>query len=480
MAYVIASRIWVSPVDAQGRPTGPPRRVTDENAESPSWGRDSRELLYQSDGRLRMVRLAGGRARTVPLELRWRRPAAPARQVIHAGAVWDGVSRRLRRDVDVVVRDNRIVRVAPHRPGRRGRVIDASGLTLMPGLWDAHVHQELQRSFLGARYGAQQLAYGVTSTVSMGEVAYAATEDREALAAGRRVGPRFFAATEPIDGSRVYYDFMRPVRNEVELRRELRRLAAFDPDILKTYVRLPYGLQAQAIAFGHRLGLPAFSHYWYPPLTFGQDGISHITATQRLGFSRTQSPAGYAYDDVIRTARASKMSMTSTLFSALTLLADDPGLVTDPRVQRLYTAFQREQLEEDAESAATTDQTQTRLGLQRSVGILRRILRGGGRVLAGTDLPLEPVAVHLHLNLRAMVRYGLSPYEALQTATRIPARHFGVGGDLGTVRPGRLADLMFVEGDPLRRIEDAADVRMVMVDGRLRRVPELLRAFRTS
>jgi len=478
MAFVIASRLWVMDVDAEGRPTGPPRRLTDEVAESPSWGRGSRELLYQSNGRLRIVPAAGGAPRTVPVDLSWRPARAPGRQVIHAGALWDGVRRQLRHDVDIVLRGERIVRVHRHRGGEHGPdVVDASDLTVIPGLWDNHVHQELYRSFLGARQGAQQLAFGVTTTVGVGDPAYQALEDREALAAGRRVGPRFLASGEPVDGSRVYYDFMRPASDQAELERELGRIGALDYDILKTYVRLPYAFQAQAIDFGHRRGLPSFSHYWYPPVAFGQDGISHITATQRLGFSRTQSPGGFAYEDVIRTASASKMAMMSTLFSATTLLADHPELLEDPRVRVLYTPSQLEELQQLAEDARGSEAAAARVGLERSVGILREILRSGGTVLAGTDLPLEPIGVHLHLNLRAMVRYGFTPFEALQTATRIPARQFGASGDLGTVRPGRLADLAFVEGDPLARIEDAAKVRMVMTNGRLRTVPSLLAPF---
>jgi Tol biopolymer transport system component len=477
IALVIASRLYVLPVDAAGRPTGRPRRITSEVAESPSWGRGSRELLYQSNGRLRIVAASGGQARTVPVPLRWRRDQPARRQVIHAGALWDGVRRTLRRDVDVVVEGNRIVRVAPHAAHHGGRVIDASNLTVMPGLWDSHVHQELDRSFLGSRQGAQQLSFGITTTLSMGDPLYEVAEDREALASGARIGPRLFATSEPVDGSRIYYDFMRPTRNMAELRRELRRLRSLRPDALKTYVRLPYDRQRRAIAFGHALGVPTFSHYWYPPVAFGQDGISHITATQRLGFSRTQSPSGFAYQDIYRTAARSKMSMTSTLFASTTLLADDPGLVDDPRVTRLYTPWQLEELQGDRDAATSADQTQIRLGLQRSVGILKGILDRGGRVLAGTDIPLDPIAVDLHLNLRAMVRYGLSPYEALETATRIPARQIGVSRDLGAVRPGMLADLAFVEGNPLRRIEDAAKVRQVMTNGRLRTVRSLLAPY---
>lgn len=418
MAFVVASQLYVVPVDASGTPTAAPRRLTSEVAESPSWGQGSHELLYQSNGRLRIVAAAGGRPHTLRVRLRWRRASAPRLQVIHAGALWDGVRHRLRRNVDIVVRRNRIASVTPHRTHRGGRVIDASRLTVMPGLWDAHVHQELERSFLGARQTAQQLAFGITTTVSMGDPVYEVTEDHEALSSGALTGPRLFTDSEPVDGSRIYYDFMRPTRDMSDLRRELSRIRSMHPDVLKTYVRLPYDRQRTAIAFGHSLGLPTFSHYWYPSVAFGQDGISHITATQL------------------------------------------------------------QELQGDRTTATSTDQTATRLGLRRSVGILRRILRAGGRVLAGTDIPLDPVAVDLHLNLRAMVRYGMSPYQALQTATRIPARQIGVSRDLGTVTRGKLADLAFVQGNPLRRIDDAAKVRRVMTDGRLHTVASLMAPFR--
>jgi imidazolonepropionase-like amidohydrolase len=99
-------------------------------------------------------------------------------------------------------------------------------------------------------------------------------------------------------------------------------------------------------------------------------------------------------------------------------------------------------------------------------------------VLAGTDSPLDSVATALHLGLRAQVKYGLQPWQALQTATLFPARAFGLEEDLGTVEPGKMADLTVVAGDPLHDIKDAANVKLVIKDGHVYWVDDLLAPFK--
>ena len=90
---------------------------------------------------------------------------------------------------------------------------------------------------------------------------------------------------------------------------------------------------------------------------------------------------------------------------------------------------------------------------------------------------MDAVATALHLGLRAQVKYGLLPWQALQTATLFPARALGMERDLGTVEPGKLADLSIVAGDPLKDIRAAADVKFVVKSGRVYSVEELLAPF---
>jgi hypothetical protein len=106
------------------------------------------------------------------------------------------------------------------------------------------------------------------------------------------------------------------------------------------------------------------------------------------------------------------------------------------------------------------------------------VLRAGGRIVTGTDSPIDFNAISLHMNLRAMVRYGLTPYEALVTATRASGEF--LGQPLGVIRPGHFADLAIVDGDPLTRIEDAAAVTSVVRAGVPHTVEELLGSYPTQ
>ncbi|WP_313705590.1 hypothetical protein [Massilia sp.] len=135
VAFIMDSRLHVMPLGPTGAPTGPARQVSDDMADLPTWGGDSRTILYKSAERARTVRDDGSGMREVPVTLAWRQQVPQGRTLIHAGALWDGVGATLRHDVDILVEGNRIVSVAPHATHEPGvRVIDAGNRTVMPGL----------------------------------------------------------------------------------------------------------------------------------------------------------------------------------------------------------------------------------------------------------------------------------------------------------------------------------------------------------
>ncbi|MET9311113.1 amidohydrolase family protein [Kribbella sp. NPDC003505] len=474
LAFVVESLLYVVPVDARGRFTGQPRAVTDEVTDSPVW-QDNDTLLYLHNGTLR--RTTGGRAETVKLDLQYRRATIKQHVTIHAGALWDGRATTLRRDVDVVVDGARIAAVRPHA-GRAD--IDASTLTVMPGLIDAHNHWHLRGRAWGARQGNLWLAYGITSTRSPGDPVYQMQETREALVSGALRGPRYFATGEAIDGSRVYYNFMRPTLSLRQLGLEIDRVEGLAYDLVKTYVRLPIEYQRRAIALVHRLGLQLSSHYLYPAEHLGMDGMEHTGATNRLGYSHTVSRLGRAYADVVTLFTRAGLSVTPTLFNSTMAHVDDPSLLTDRRTTTLYPSWEYNALLAEVNTARGPAGVTTRELLRGNVDMVLRIHRGGGLVISGTDTPLDNMAVSLHANLRSMVAGGFTPYEALTTATHNPAKWLNLEDRLGVVKPGAQADLSFVTGDPLADIRAAAAVDQVMIAGNLHTVDDLLAPYASS
>uniref|UniRef100_UPI0031F1B478 amidohydrolase family protein n=1 Tax=Saccharothrix longispora TaxID=33920 RepID=UPI0031F1B478 len=479
LAFVVESVAWVVAVDAAGRFLGDPRQVTREVTDSLAWC-GSEALVHLHNGVLRRVPLDGGAPRTIRLDFSWRRPRPPRRTIVHAGAVWDGEGGDLRHDVDIVVADGRVEEIRPHRAAAGERVVDARDLVAMPGLVDAHNHWHLRGRQWGARQGRAWLAYGITTTRSPGDPVYQMLETREALASGALLGPRFFGTGEAIDGSRVYYNFMRPTLSRAQLDLELKRALELDYDMVKTYVRLPVELQREAARAAHRAGVPLSSHYLYPAAAIGMDGMEHVGATNRLGYSHTVSRTGRAYRDVVELFVRSGMSVTPTLFQARALYADDKSLVTDERTRVLFPPWEYERYVAEAEAAGTPASPYSRDVLAGWVDMVLRVHRGGGLVICGTDAPLDAVATATHQNLRAMVAYGFTPLEALTTATRNPAAWLGLTGRVGTLRPGAYADIALVAGNPLVDIRAAAAVRQVVLGGVVHRVEDLLAPFRAS
>jgi imidazolonepropionase-like amidohydrolase len=106
---------------------------------------------------------------------------------------------------------------------------------------------------------------------------------------------------------------------------------------------------------------------------------------------------------------------------------------------------------------------------------IKAVAAGGGTIIAGTDSPIIPYGLGLHVELESYVHAGLTPFQALQTATVNAAQALGVADQIGTVEPGKLADLTFLGGDPLMDIRNTRDVKRVMRGGRLFSVADLVR-----
>jgi len=468
MAAIYEGVLAVWPVSSAGAPLGPPRHVTTESAHAPSWQSDSRHILYQALDQLRIIDIETGETRTVPLDLQYT-PAIPTgRLVVHAGTLVDMKSPTARSHVDITIEGNTIRSVEPHadRHHTGGQVIDASHLTVMPGLTEFHSH--LQPDF-GEAQGRAWLAFGITTVRSPGNTPYEAVEEREANEAGVRPGPRVYGTGYLMEWQRVYYKMGIALSTPAQLEMELQRAKVLQYDLLKSYVRLPDLQQKRMVEFAHSIGVPVATHEIYPAALVGVDNTEHAGATSRRGYSPKRATLQRAYEDVVQLFGKSGRMFCPTISSGgvRQLFEDDADLKNDPRFT-LYPAWMQQRGAAGGRGGGAGPGG----GGEPTGGsgkMVLDVMHAGGLIVAGTD---TPNGINLHGELTAYVMAGMSNYEALQTATVNPAQALGFNG--GTIEAGKLADLVMVDGDPLANIANTHKVKRVIANGRLYELHELL------
>ena len=466
MAAIIEGVLNVWPVAATGEPLGPPRRITNESAHSPSWQGDSRHILYQSLDKLRIVDIETGETRTVPLDLKWT-PAVPTGHVVvHAGKLIDMKSATPRTNVDVIIDGNKITSVVAHAEANHasGQVVDASGLTVMPGLVEFHSH--LQPDY-GESQGRAWLAFGITTVRSPGNTPYEAVEEREANEAGVRPGPRVYGTGYLMEWQRVYYKMGIAISSVAQFEMELQRAKVLQHDLIKSYVRLPDLQQKRMVEFAHSIGVPVATHEIYPAAFVGVDNTEHTAATSRRGYSPKMGTLQRSYEDVVQLFGKSARIFCPMISGggARKLFEDEPSLKNDSRF-KLYPDWIQAQIAAQPTPSAAGGGGDPTGGSGKMV---LDIMRAGGLVVAGTD---TPNAINLHGELMAYTMAGMSNFDALKAATVNPARALAL--DTGTIEAGKLADLIVVDGDPLAHIGDAHKVKRVVANGRVYELNQLV------
>ncbi|MDW7695978.1 amidohydrolase family protein [Flammeovirgaceae bacterium SG7u.111] len=478
-AYIQDGNLWQLPIDTEGQPTGNPIQLTEELASSPTWTGDSKKILYLATDQLKILNIESKEAEEVPLNLSWKRTVLSGSYVVHAGKLFNGKDSVYQENVDIIVEGNRIKDIVPHTSDYDIPVIDASDKTIIPGLFEMHTHQH---AYAGEKLGRIWLSYGITNVREPGADPYDALERKEAWASGQRPGPREFFTGGLTDGSRIYYGLANSVINAGHLSQELERAEKLGYDMIKTYVRMPDSIQKVITTKAHEIGIPVSSHEIYPAMRYNVDAVEHIRGTSRRGYSMKQSNMKATYSDVVQLLAKSQMNITPTigLQGGFYILAEKkPGIFANRQLNALYPADYVNGLRASMGRItkvfpAYLENFQT---IQQGV---YKIVKAGGRVTAGTDSPFIPYGTSLHVEMQLFVDGGLSPFQALQSATIFSAEAIGVADDLGSVEKGKLADFVVVDGDPLNHIEDAWNVVSTYKEGIRFDIDELLKPSITA
>lgn len=444
-------------------------------------------------------------------------PPAGRDLAISRVAVVDVERGRILPDQVVLVRGNRIVSVQPAATASvpaGAELLDGTGRFLIPGLWDMHVHLHL--SGRPAQVEAPLLvAHGVTGVRIMGadrpspDTARAPGLEqhrgiRAAIASGQALGPRLLAlGSWAVNGPGSIPEGMPGfygARTEAEGRQLARLFKARGFDFIKVYNDIPregfLGMAAEA----RQLGLPFAGHEPRELSAIelsnaGQASIEHSRIfllncfpgadSLRRGLLRDlpatalrrrmvdeYNPAACAA--VFRTFAQNGTYITPTHGTRkMDAFADDSAYRDDPRLRFIPMA---QQLRWTADANGMVAGDSSAAGRRSFMDFYRKGLelthdafRAGVPIMVGTDAGDTYVfpGSSVHDEMAELVMAGLTPAEALRAATLSGAEFLGLTAVHGTVQPGRFADLVLLDGNPLEDIEHTRAIRAVVFDGRV-------------
>ncbi|HEY9405325.1 MAG TPA: amidohydrolase family protein, partial [Pyrinomonadaceae bacterium] len=380
-----------------------------------------------------------------------------------------------RPDMTVVIGDGRISALGKFgriRIPKGSKVINAAGRFLIPGLWDMHIHSGGYQD--GRKNFPVFVANGITGVRDMASPPEDVLRLRKEADAGNFASPRMIVAGPILQGPLHFQmPLLRSVSNESEVKETVSYLKKSGVDFIKIGDSLPRDLYFVLAAETKRQGVPFAGHL---PIGVGageasdsgQRSIEHFGSARfhgvLLACSTREAELGKYVGELLEAAKKGDESADTKLFRAgLTKPLLDT--FSDEKATSLFALFAKNQTWQVPTLVALREVwTSKRKELgdedkrygdrvwQKYLEMVSAMRRKGVMLLAGTDLPLNNGVSRLHEELSLLVQAGLTPMEALQTATRNPAKFMGRSDMIGTVEKGKIADLVLLDASPLENI----------------------------
>ncbi len=378
----------------------------------------------------------------------------------------------IKRDFTVVVTGDRIAYAGPAAstpPLDHATVINGAGKFLMPGLWDMHIHGFLY--VFSDFAGPLMIANGVTEARDMGYYIDTTLRWKRDIARGKEIGPRLAVGVR-VDGPVNEIRFIAHLKTAEDGVRAVdtltrRKDGTQRADFITIESRVPraayFGVVREANKIGARLaGVVPESVTVVEASDSGQRSLENEDDIMRVCSSdRMQCRT------VIETLARNHTWVTPTLIKYQPQAHGFDSASTHPEWAKYVPGLVKGGWISRANSVGRGDT----LGVRDhfSFDRTRDLKNAGVRLLAGTDTPQPFVypGFSLHEELGLLVKSGLTPLEALQTATINPAEFFGMQGALGSVEKGMIADLVLLDANPLENIANTRRINAVIANGRL-------------
>ncbi len=342
-------------------------------------------------------------------------------------------------------------------------IIHAEGKTIVPGLWDMHAH------FQQAEWGPSYLAAGVTTVRDCGNEYDYINAIKSAIDAGKGVGPLIIKAGI-VDGPGDMALGIVRATTEEEAVKVVRMYKNNNYAQIKIYSSVKPAIVKAICNEAHRLGLTVTGHIPKDMTTkagidSGMDMINHMQFVYAM-MKRNKDGSIVLEDSVSQAAldylkeKHTVVDGTLGVFEMVFRSLDEDILIMEPNYKNLPVPLQQlfTSMGMPAEQAA-----KSKPRYQAMLNLVKVLYDKGITVVAGTDMGFPGYSLPRELEL--YVQSGLTPLQALQTATITPAKVMGMDKHNGSIKEGKQANLLILDADPLTQIRNIRQVNLVIKDG---------------
>jgi imidazolonepropionase-like amidohydrolase len=432
------------------------------------------------------------------------RTEAPVIALVHVRVI-DGTGAAPRDDQTLVISGGKIQSVGPTSDAKvpaNAQILDLNGYTVLPGLVGMHDHMFFPMggsppmySNMGSSFPRLYLALGVTTIRTTGSVApYADLEIKRLIDSGRLIGPKMFVTGPYLEGRGSFTPVMHELTGPDDARRMVNYWADAGATSFKAYMNITRDELRAVVEEAHKRGLKVTGHLcsigFREAAELGIDNLEHGLMVDSEFFPdkkpnkcppggevskslRQLDLNGAAAQETIRTLVAKKVAITSTLpvFEAAGAPLTQTGIgaasaLLNPRVLNVMSTDARVRY---LQARARVSSEANYIALLRKVmDFERAFVAAGGLLIAGLDPTGNGGVVAGFGDLREvelLVEAGFTPLEAIKIASFNGARFLGEDSRIGSIAPGKQADLMVVKGNPAANINDIEKVEIVFKDG---------------
>ncbi|MEO7141921.1 MAG: amidohydrolase family protein [Bryobacteraceae bacterium] len=404
-------------------------------------------------------------------------------------------------DRTVILQGERIAAIGPAaavRAPKNAVIVNGRGKYLIPGLWDMDVHLWDRENPLPVF-----VAFGVTGVRDMGSNLARTLEWRNQIETGKAPGPHIITCGPDIDGGDSHDEKLPTlkVRTPTDARRIFDYLYDQQVDFIGILPSLPRFAYLALIEQGRHWGIPIAGALPYPVSAWDAvaarqssierlDGLfracsteedelesewerafpaGNTAALERIGNRALDTFSEKKADDLLRKCALFGTRQTPVLTSfARAARLDADAMACDARYRYVARAAKAEWTAE-REPVSSELLAYRRKQFDRAVDMVRRMRSSGVAILAGSGSgdPLSIPGATLHDELQLLVSAGLTPMEALRSATIEPAKYLGWDDALGTIETGKVADLVLLNANPLDDIANTQKIAVVVLRGKV-------------